>query len=177
MMTCLILLLPRHLQKTSLIFISCNEHHSVILHLHTAKYLRNSICIPTVIESKVIKTNTSCYNLCSQENKNKKNCNPYIVIIKICTTQGFQCYHFFCSQNGQIIVTVICYTNFYLIPFKFVACPAGFWGLNCSAKCNVSSYGLGCAERCVCDPCHHVFGCNLTMYTRGKDDQIRIKQS
>lgn len=55
---------------------------------------------------------------------------------------------------------------------KFEVCPAGYFGFNCSSECNPPSYGLGCVERCDCDPCHHVYGCNLTLSTRGKDASI-----
>lgn len=55
---------------------------------------------------------------------------------------------------------------------KFVECPAGYFGFNCSLECNAPSYGLGCVERCKCDPCHHVYGCDLTLPTQGKDANI-----
>lgn len=50
----------------------------------------------------------------------------------------------------------------------FLACPAGYFGWNCSNVCNSPHYGIGCAERCECDPCHHVYGCNLTLTELGK---------
>lgn len=55
-----------------------------------------------------------------------------------------------------------------LLFFKFAVCPAGFRGLNCSSKCNAPKYGLGCVEQCECDPCHHIYGCNLTITELGK---------
>lgn len=51
-------------------------------------------------------------------------------------------------------------------------CPAGFQGLNCSSKCNATNYGLGCVERCDCDPCHHVYGCNLALTGLGKHSNL-----
>lgn len=62
-----------------------------------------------------------------------------------------------------------------LLLFKFAVCPAGFWGLNCSSKCNATKYGLGCVEQCECDPCHHIYGCNLTITERGKDSKNVLK--
>lgn len=66
----------------------------------------------------------------------------------------------------------IVYILLFLIDFtfylNFAVCPAGFQGLNCSSKCNAMNYGLGCVERCDCDPCHHVYGCNLTLTELGK---------
>lgn len=83
-----------------------------------------------------------------------------------------KCYFFIFVSNN---VNGYCYhqfaSHYNILMFKFVACTAGFGGLNCSTKCNASSYGLGCAESCDCEPCHHVFGCNLTVGARGKDDQ------
>lgn len=118
-----------------------------------SELLRNIIYV-TAIEIKVIKTNNLFYNLYLWSKEKR-----YIAIIFFVSNKvnGY-CYHQFAS-------------HYYILMFKFVACPAGFGGLNCSTKCNASSYGLGCAESCDCEPCHHVFGCNLTVDARGKDEQ------
>lgn len=62
-----------------------------------------------------------------------------------------------------------------LLLFKFAVCPAGFRGLNCSSKCNAPKYGLGCVEHCECDPCHHIYGCNLTITELGKNSKNVLK--
>lgn len=43
-----------------------------------------------------------------------------------------------------------------------IACPAGYYGINCSYVCSTSYYGIGCTTKCECSPCHHIFGCMLT---------------
>lgn len=130
-----------------------------------SELLRNIIFV-TAIEIKVIKTNNLFYNLYLWSKEKR-----YIVFMKKCTKRGFIAIIFFVSNK----VNGYCYhqfaSHYYILMFKFVACPAGFGGLNCSTKCNASSYGLGCAESCDCEPCHHVFGCNLTVDARGKDEQ------
>uniref|UniRef100_A0A8W8M0P6 Uncharacterized protein n=1 Tax=Magallana gigas TaxID=29159 RepID=A0A8W8M0P6_MAGGI len=47
-------------------------------------------------------------------------------------------------------------------PVKFVDCPAGYFGHNCSDMCTQPSYGIQCGQKCNCTACHHIFGCNLT---------------
>lgn len=81
-----ILILARHLKTFCLIFISCNEHYTVILHLHIPKCLSGGEIaystvhyISTVLEIQMIKTQSTYYNLYSWGNK--KNI-PYIVFIK-----------------------------------------------------------------------------------------------
>lgn len=136
-----------------------------------SELLRNNIFIPTVIEIKRIKTNSSCYNLYTWG----KNIYSIYCIYEKCTKQWFNAIIFCVSNKVNDYYYCQFETNYYLLLFKFVACPAGYVGLNCSAKCNASSYGLGCAKSCECDPCHHVIGCNLTMNAQGKDDQISLK--
>lgn len=44
---------------------------------------------------------------------------------------------------------------------SFLACPAGYFGTNCSEKCWTHNYGIGCSRTCECSPCHHIYGCLL----------------
>ena len=46
----------------------------------------------------------------------------------------------------------------------FIACPAGYYGDNCSLPCPPRTYEGNCAEQCSCSStsCHHVYGCNVT---------------
>lgn len=53
-----------------------------------------------------------------------------------------------------------------------IACPAGYYGINCSDVCSTSYYGIGCTTKCECSPCHHIFGCMLL--TRVKQTMQRI---
>lgn len=66
--------------------------------------------------------------------------------------------------------------NYWLIFFKCVACPAGYFGFNCSSVCNEPNYGLGCAKRCECDHCHHTYVCNFDLTPRGKNTDITLKR-
>lgn len=65
--------------------------------------------------------------------------------------------------------------HYWLIYFKCLACPAGYIGFNCSSVCNEANYGLGCAEICECDQCHHIYGCNFNETPRGKNTDITLK--
>lgn len=127
-----------------------------------SELLRNIIFV-TVIEINLIKTNSLFYNLYLWSKEKK-----YIVFMK---NEGSMLLFFFVSNKVNGNCNHQFASHYYILMFKLVACPAGFGGLNCSTKCNASSYGLGCAESCDCEPCHHVFGCNLTVDARGKDKQ------
>lgn len=58
----------------------------------------------------------------------------------------------------------VCFLNikvlFYHSCIFHVACPAGYFGENCSKPCPLERYGPGCIEKCTCPYCHHVYGCN-----------------
>lgn len=49
---------------------------------------------------------------------------------------------------------------FYHTFISNVACPAGYFGENCSKPCPLERYGPGCIEKCTCPYCHPVYGCN-----------------
>lgn len=49
----------------------------------------------------------------------------------------------------------------FLYTFYQSACPAGYYGINCSDVCHTSYYGVGCITKCECSPCHHIYGCML----------------
>lgn len=55
---------------------------------------------------------------------------------------------------------------------SIIACPAGYYGINCSDVCSTSYYGIGCTTKCECTPCHHIYGCMLI--TRGQQTVQRI---
>lgn len=60
--------------------------------------------------------------------------------------------------------------------FWTVDCPEGYRGINCTDVCPISTYGPGCRQTCNCLPCHHIYGCNVTLKTEGKQTQyIRIR--
>lgn len=48
-------------------------------------------------------------------------------------------------------------------------CFVGFFGFNCLFKCNVLNYGIGCVEKCECDYCYYIYGCNLNLILWGKN--------
>lgn len=58
---------------------------------------------------------------------------------------------------------------------QYVECPAGYYNDNCSDVCPAPLYGLLCAQKCDCVPCHHVYGCSLTLFIEGKTLSVRIK--
>lgn len=55
-----------------------------------------------------------------------------------------------------------------LLLFKFAVCPAGFRGF-------VPLNAMHRVEQCECDPCHHIYGCNLTITELGKDSKNVLK--
>ncbi|XP_052677345.1 protein draper-like [Crassostrea angulata] len=57
-----------------------------------------------------------------------------------------------------------CLTNFYKDGNMCIECPAGYYNDNCSDVCPAPLYGLLCAQKCDCVPCHHVYGCSLTLF-------------
>lgn len=56
----------------------------------------------------------------------------------------------------------------------FIDCPIGYFGKNCSEKCSPPGYGELCSQTCDCVSCHHIFGCNETEVTTGKNIEIKI---
>nr|XP_034306796.1 tyrosine-protein kinase receptor Tie-2-like isoform X1 [Crassostrea gigas] len=40
------------------------------------------------------------------------------------------------------------------------ACPAGYFGKNCSNPCPLQLYGPDCTQICYCSYCHPVYGCD-----------------
>ncbi|XP_034335143.2 uncharacterized protein [Magallana gigas] len=44
---------------------------------------------------------------------------------------------------------------------RYIGCPLGYYGSNCSGSCRYPSYGVECQEECLCPKkvCDHVFGC------------------
>eukprot|EP00105_Crassostrea_gigas_P004338 XP_011417519.1 PREDICTED: N-acetylglucosamine-1-phosphodiester alpha-N-acetylglucosaminidase-like [Crassostrea gigas] len=48
------------------------------------------------------------------------------------------------------------------------ACPAGYFGANCSTPCPPHMYGSGCTQKCTCSHCHPVFGCGAMNDTATK---------
>ncbi|XP_078341640.1 uncharacterized protein LOC111108070 isoform X2 [Crassostrea virginica] len=60
--------------------------------------------------------------------------------------------------------TKTCLSDYYLNGDVCTACPAGYYGVNCSFPCPPTTYGSNCAEQCSCSntSCHHVYGCNVT---------------
>lgn len=75
------------------------------------------------------------------------------------------------GELSSILEKCVCSAIFFYY-FFFLACPAGYFGWNCSNECNSPNYGIGCVERCECDPCHHVYGCNLTLTEFGKQSNL-----
>lgn len=52
----------------------------------------------------------------------------------------------------------------------FVHCPSGYFGINCSEKCEPPSYGFICCHVCApdCQKRHHIAGCTLMNKTTSK---------
>lgn len=66
----------------------------------------------------------------------------------------------------------VLYSNVFDLILKFEVCFVGYFGFNCFLECNLLSYGFGCVERCDCDFCYYVYGCNLILLIWGKDVSI-----
>lgn len=47
---------------------------------------------------------------------------------------------------------------------KFVECPIGYIGVNCSDTCTLTFFGHLCSFRCECLKCHHINGCVTGKY-------------
>lgn len=53
---------------------------------------------------------------------------------------------------------------FEVIILLIVECPAGYHGDNCTNICSKEYFGSNCAQKCTCSPCHHIYGCNVTIH-------------
>lgn len=53
---------------------------------------------------------------------------------------------------------------FEVIILLIVECPAGYHGDNCTNICSKQYFGSNCAQKCTCSPCHHIYGCNVTIH-------------
>uniref|UniRef100_K1P3W5 Multiple epidermal growth factor-like domains 6 n=1 Tax=Magallana gigas TaxID=29159 RepID=K1P3W5_MAGGI len=52
-----------------------------------------------------------------------------------------------------------CCPNYQIVGISCQECFAGFQGVNCAEVCAKGFYGRLCRERCSCDPCDKVYGC------------------
>lgn len=64
--------------------------------------------------------------------------------------------------NDRLMKMLKMLKKVFLIYFLYItACPAGYYGINCSDVCSTSYYGIGCTTKCECYPCHHIYGCMM----------------
>lgn len=65
-----------------------------------------------------------------------------------------------CSNGNLTNEAEDCCYDFFKIGNFCKACPAGYFGANCSSPCPPQLYGPDCTKTCTCSRCHHVFGCD-----------------
>lgn len=68
--------------------------------------------------------------------------------------------HIFFYCANRLIKNVTSIIIILFLSLYIVECLFGFFGINCSKKCNPPYYGIGCYEKCEnCASCHHIHGC------------------